>query len=118
MGRGRGQGVRGAVQALCVLLRNDAARTYFGRQGGVAYLTKIIRMQVRRRERVSLGSRWNTARVHVAVVARVVSCSSVSSRENRRRGGGGGTAVLRGVSWWVGGVCRAVGGRGCTPALA
>lgn len=46
MGRGRGQGVRGAVQALCVLLRNDAARTYFGRQGGVAYLTKIIRMQV------------------------------------------------------------------------
>lgn len=46
-GRGRGQGVRGAVQALCVLLRNDAARTYFGRQGGVAYLTKIIRMQVR-----------------------------------------------------------------------
>lgn len=46
MGRGRGQSVRGAVQALCVLLRNDAARTYFGRQGGVAYLTKIIRMQV------------------------------------------------------------------------
>eukprot|EP00903_Cladosiphon_okamuranus_P020575 g18886.t1 len=44
-GRGRGQGVRGAVQALCVLLRNDAARTYFGRQGGVAYLTKMIRMQ-------------------------------------------------------------------------
>ncbi|CAN0106570.1 unnamed protein product, partial [Ectocarpus sp. 8 AP-2014] len=47
MGRGRGQSVRGAVQALCVLLRNDTARISFGRHGGVAYLTKIIRMQVR-----------------------------------------------------------------------
>ncbi|CAM9887279.1 unnamed protein product [Ectocarpus sp. 4 AP-2014] len=45
MGRGRGQSVRGAVQALCVLLRNDTARISFGRHGGVAYLTKIIRMQ-------------------------------------------------------------------------
>lgn len=51
MGRGRGQSVRGAVQALCVLLRNDTARTSFGRLGGVAYLTKIIRMQVRIRFR-------------------------------------------------------------------
>lgn len=47
MGRGRGQSVRGAVQALCVLLRLDEARISFGRHGGVAYLTKIIRMQVR-----------------------------------------------------------------------
>lgn len=46
MGRGRGEGVRGAVQALCVLLRNEDARVSFGRHGGVAYLTKIIRMQV------------------------------------------------------------------------
>ncbi|CAM9408075.1 unnamed protein product, partial [Ectocarpus sp. 13 AM-2016] len=45
MGRGRGQSVRGAVQALCVLLRNDTARISFGRHGGVTYLTKIIRMQ-------------------------------------------------------------------------
>lgn len=47
-GRTRGQGVRGAVQALCVLLRNDTARASFARHGGVAYLTKMIRMQVRR----------------------------------------------------------------------
>ncbi|CAM9557592.1 unnamed protein product, partial [Laminaria digitata] len=45
MGRGRGQGVRGAVQALCVLLRHDDARISFSRHGGVGYLTKIIRMQ-------------------------------------------------------------------------
>ncbi|CAM9151453.1 unnamed protein product [Ascophyllum nodosum] len=45
MGRGRGQGVRGAVQALCVLLRHDDARMSFARHGGVGYLTKIIRMQ-------------------------------------------------------------------------
>lgn len=46
MGRGRGQGVRGAVQALCVLLRHEDARLSFSRHGGVGYLTKIIRMQV------------------------------------------------------------------------
>lgn len=45
-GRGRSQGVRGAVQALCVLLRDDDARIMFTRHGGVGSLTKILRMQV------------------------------------------------------------------------
>ncbi|CAM9186984.1 unnamed protein product [Sphacelaria rigidula] len=44
-GRGRSQGVRGAVQALCVLLRDDDARIMFTRHGGVGSLTKILRMQ-------------------------------------------------------------------------
>lgn len=46
-GRGRTQEGRGAVQALCILLRDDKSRVSFARHGGVGYLNKLLRMQVR-----------------------------------------------------------------------